>query len=66
MSLINVIVALASCLASKQKHAKCISTFNTGMLRGIEKHVPGFIAAMETFYSDIIDLQKIVKSFIKL
>jgi len=32
------------------------------MLYGIEKHVPGFKAAMETFDSDIIGLQKIMDS----
>ena len=62
MNLINVISSLTSCITSKQEHAKCISTLtcNTAVLHGMENHVPGFKAAMETFDSDIIVLQTII------
>ena len=60
MCLIKAISTLISCITSKQEHAKCISTFNTAMLHSMEKHVPGFKAAMETFDSDIIVLQTII------
>jgi len=62
MSRINVIIRLESFIASKQEHAKCISTLthNTAVLLGMEKHVPGFKVFLASFHSDIIDLQKIM------
>ena len=62
MSLINVISTLTSFIASKQEHAKCISTLtrNTAVLLGVEKHEPGFKAFLASFHSDIIDLQTII------
>ena len=62
MNLINVISSLTSCITSKQEHAKCISTLtcNTAVLHGMENHVPGFKAAMETFDAEIIELQTII------
>jgi len=59
MGLTELTSKLKTLLASKRENAKYISTLthNTAVLLGMEKHVPGFKAFLESFHSDIIDLQ---------
>ena len=60
MSILEVIVALKASIVIKQKHAKCISALDTRMLQVMEKRFPGCNAAIESFNSDITDLQRSV------